>query len=218
MTKKLNYMALSVAVLLSASACKNQTNKTETQNFVSYVDSINQVEHIYTVENWESINNDYNEKIALLEQEIAIMNEEDKAKFEESKAKYAALKATYETKIAESNQNAVIDNKRLLRDRLFGEGVISEDLQFSFVNANNALSVFETFVNAVDANKAAYSREDWDEIKVLYEALNTRKNAIEKDLSGSDNRQIAVLKIKFASVYSTNRPSTKVDENAEAKR
>ncbi|MDP2174639.1 MAG: hypothetical protein Q8K70_01880 [Bacteroidota bacterium] len=218
MIKKINYMAFSVALFLSVTACTNQTKKTETQNFVSYVDSINQVDHTYTVENWESINNEYNQRIALLEQEIANMNEDEKAKLEESKAKYAALKTTYETKIAESNQANEIDSKYQLRNRLFGENVITEDLQFAFVNATNALNVFETFVNTVDANKDAYSRENWDEIKVLYEALNTRKNAIEKDLAGSDNRQIAVLKVKFASIYSIIRPMSKVDENAEAKR
>jgi hypothetical protein len=36
-----------------------------------------------------------------------------------------------------------------------------------------------------------YTREDWDEIKVLYEALDTRKNTVEKDLASSDNMKIA---------------------------
>ncbi len=66
-------------------------------------------------------------------------------------------------------------------------------------------------------NKSTYSREDWDEINVLYEALDTRKNAVEKDLKSADNMKIAGLKIRFASIAATHRGGTKVKENAEAK-
>lgn len=218
MTKKSNYIVLSVALLLGASACKNNAPKSETQNFITYVDSIDKVEHVYTVENWDNINNEYNQRIATLEQEVANMEEDEKARLEESKAKFAKLKANYEAKIAESSQTVIVNNKRQLRDRLFGQGVISEDMQFSFVTGKNALSVYETFVNTVVDNKESYSREDWDEIKVLYEALDTRKNAIEKDLATKDNLKIAALKIKFATVNTIDRSGSKVDENSEAKK
>ena len=66
-------------------------------------------------------------------------------------------------------------------------------------------------------NKDNYTREDWDEIKVLYEALDTRKNAVEKDLSGSDNLKIAGLKVRFASIKATHRGGTKGAENEAAK-
>ena len=56
------------------------------------------------------------------------------------------------------------------------------------------LSVYDRFVNTVKENREKYSSEDWDEIKTLYEALDTRKNEIEKDLQGSnDNLKIAKL-------------------------
>ena len=216
MTKSTSYIALTVALLIGASACKNQTSNSETNNFTRYVDSINQIEP--TAENWDAINNDYNQRVAVLEQQVANMEEDEKARLEESKAKFATLKANYEAKVAASSQASTIDGKTQLRNRLFGEGVITEDLQFAFVNATNALSVYETFVNTVDVNRDSYSREDWDEIKVLYEALDTRKNAIEKELTGSDNRQIASLKVKFSGINTTNRSGAKADENAEAKR
>ncbi len=218
MTKNSNYIVLSVALLLGASACKNNAPKSETQNFITYVDSIDKIEHVYTIENWDNINNDYNQRIAILEQEVATMEEDEKAKLEESKAKFAKLKANYEAKIAENSQTIVLDNKRQLRDRLFGQGVISEDMKFSFVTGKNALNIYETFVNTVDANKDSYSREDWDEIKVLYEALDTRKNAIEKDLATRDNLKIAALKVKFATINSLNRSGSKLEENSEAKK
>jgi hypothetical protein len=70
----------------------------------------------------------------------------------------------------------------------------------------------------VKKNQNSYSREDWDEIKVLYEALDTRKNEIEKDLPSSDNLKIAKLKVQFAAIKSVKRPLSKVEENEEAKK
>jgi hypothetical protein len=39
-----------------------------------------------------------------------------------------------------------------------------------------SLGVYDQFVNTVQTNKDKYSREDWDEIKLMYEALDSRKN------------------------------------------
>ncbi|MFN3641123.1 MAG: DUF6565 domain-containing protein, partial [Flavobacterium sp.] len=92
------------------------------------------------------------------------------------------------------------------------------DVSFSWVNKDNILKTFDHFVNTVYENKDSYSREDWDEIKMLYEALGTRKNTVEKEgLSSSDNLKIAGLKIKFAPMYTLNRMGAKAEENAEAK-
>ena len=89
---------------------------------------------------------------------------------------------------------------------------------FSWVNKTNILSVYENFVSTVEKNKDAYSREDWDEIKLLYEALDTRKNTVETEgLSSSDNSKIAGLKIKFAPMYTLNRMGSKAEENSDAK-
>jgi hypothetical protein len=223
MTKKLTLIAAAAAMIIGFSACKNKAHddaKLEATTFNSYVDSVNGMTHVYTEENWQAIDQGYNERVARLEQQISNMEAEDKAKTEESKAKYEALKAQYQQNLAAAKTNAAadVDSRQVLRDRLFGEGKISADMQFGFVNATNALSVYETFVNTVDANRDSYSREDWDEIKVLYEALDTRKNEIEKELSGPDNRKIASLKVKFAGIKAANRPGTKGDENADAKK
>ena len=66
-------------------------------------------------------------------------------------------------------------------------------------------------------NKNNYTREDWDEIKVLYEALDNRKNEVEKDLAGKDNMRIAALKIKFATIKALKRTAEKVEENTKSK-
>jgi hypothetical protein len=146
---------------------------------------------------------------------------EFRGRYPAEEEQYAALKATYETNIKEqemqTNFTATSDYRQVLRNSLFGEGMIGTDLQFGFVTASNLLSVFSNFVNTVSDNRNNYSREDWDEIKVLYEALDTRKNAVEKELPKGDNFKIAKLKIKFSSIKATHRGGTKAAENREAK-
>src|SRR5690606_15835834 len=95
----------------------------------------------------------------------------------------------------------------------------SADASYGWINKDNILSVYETFVNTVDANKDSYSREDWDEIKLMYEAIDTRKNTVEKEgLTNEDNTKIAGLKLKFAPLYTVNRMGAKSEENADAKK
>jgi hypothetical protein len=73
-------------------------------------------------------------------------------------------------------------------------------------------------VHAVEDNKDKYSREDWDEVKLMYEALDSRKNTVEKEgLSSEDNRKIAGLKLKFAPMYTLNRMGAKSGEMKRAK-
>jgi hypothetical protein len=53
----------------------------------------------------------------------------------------------------------------------------------------------------------------------MYEALDSRKNTVEKEgLSSKDNLKIAGLKIKFAAMAKVNRVGAKGDEMAEAKK
>ena len=90
-------------------------------------------------------------------------------------------------------------------------------MKFDYVTADNIHDVYKNFVNTVADNKDNFTREDWDEIKVLYEALDSRKNAVEKDLKTADNLKIAQLKIRFAAIKSLNRGGSKVVENEKAK-
>jgi hypothetical protein len=107
----------------------------------------------------------------------------------------------------------------MIRKSLLGSQYTGGDMKFEWINKDNILSVYQNFVDTVDKNKDSYSREDWDEIKLLYEAIDTRKNTVEKEgLTSSDNRKIAGLKLKFAPMYTVNRMGAKSEENAEAKK
>ena len=220
------YLVLSTAIgIIGFVACNNAANEEAEQDAAflnQYVDSVSNLTPVYTQENWTVIDNAYQERAMKAESKLAGLKAEDKAKAEASKVKYAELKATYAAKIKEREDAATAkaatpDYRQILRTNLFGEGKIGSDMQFGFVNGKNILSVYQNFVDKVADNKKKYTREDWDEIKVLYEALDTRKNEVEKDLASGDNMKIAGLKIRFASIVATHRGGAKVTENANSK-
>ncbi len=187
-----------------------------------YVDSVRDLKPVYTVSKWMAIDSGYQVRVVNAEASMSAMAEEDKKMAEASKAKYAELQKKYETTLKEQEEEAkraaeMSDYRRTLRANLFGEGVVGNDMKFDFVTAKNIKDVYEKFVGTVADNKKNYTREDWDEIKILYEALDSRKNEVEKDLATKDNMRIAALKIKFASIKMIARPAAKIDENIKSK-
>ncbi|MBK8787085.1 MAG: hypothetical protein IPN43_11500 [Chitinophagaceae bacterium] len=225
MTKtKLLIAAAIVSIGFTACNNENKEAKQDAEVLNMYVDSVENAAPVYTTENWTAIDNGYQERAAMAEKNMAALSAEEKAKAEASKARYEALKAKYELAIKEQEAknamqpgNTAPNFRKVLRDRLFGEGKIGDDMQFKFITADNILGVYQNFVDAVSDSKNNYTREDWDEINVLYEALDTRKNEVEKDLKTADNLKIAGLKIKYASIASTHRGGTKVKENTDSK-
>jgi len=211
---KINQLLLTTALIAGIGACTNN-KKTASSSLKHYVDSVNAAAPVYTEANWTVIDNDYQQRATLAAADEQSMSEADKKELEESRAKYAELKAKYDTELQKNR--SVIESKSALRNSLFGAGNIGEDMDFKFVTSANMLSVYQGFVDAVEVNKEYYTREDWDEIKVLYEALDTHKNKDEKNLATEDNMKIAGLKLKFAGVYTTYRSGSKGKENAEAK-
>ncbi len=220
------YLVLSTAIGISGFvACNNSANdeaKQDAAYLTQYVDSVATLTPVYTQENWTAIDNAYQERAMRAEGKLETLEAADKERAEASKVKYAELKANYAAKIKEREDVASAkantpDYRQTLRSGLFGDGKVGNDMKFDFVNGKNILSVYQNFVDKVADNKKNYTREDWDEIKVLYEALDTRKNEIEKDLAGSDNRKIAGLKIRFASIVATHRGGAKVRENEASK-
>ena len=218
-------MVLGIAVIaLGFTSCKDEkaveAEKT-VDSYVMYVDSLGNVASEDARENWEGIETTY--QLRSEEAQAALANMKDNTAAQErlaaATAKYEAMKAKYEAEVQENAKVAVAANpKQQLRNALFGEGKIGEDMNFSWVNKDNILGIYQNFVNTVDANKDSYSREDWDEVKLMYEALDSRKNTVEKEgLSGDDNRKIAGLKLKFAPMYTLNRMGAKNGEMQRAK-
>jgi hypothetical protein len=218
--KKTNlFLGLAIAALAFTS-CKDEkavAAEKSVDTYVVYVDSISNIDAAEAKTNWQAIDDSY--QIRVTEAELALENlkerEAAQARIDASKAKYEALKAQM---VADMQAEAAVNSKQVLRNALFGEGKIGDDMNFGWVNKDNILAVYQQFVDTADANKDNYSREDWDEIKLMYEALDSRKNTVEKEgLSSDDNRKIAGLKLKFAPMLTFNRVGAKTEEMKEAK-
>lgn len=201
-------------VLASCESSQNRAIESDLTRLDNYFDSVGNETSDYSRERWNEVKAEYDATIAKAEAEKNELSEETNRKLEEVKADFKALETRYETGIREKEE---ADYRRKLRTSLFGDPSLGNDKSFAWVTAQNAYSVYERFVNTVKDNKDNYSREDWDEIKVLYEALDTRKNEIENDLPKGDNGKIARKKIEFAAVKAVNRPFSKIEENEEAK-
>lgn len=221
---KSNSMFIGIAlVALGMSSCKNEKAEQaekSVQNFVVYTDSIDGVEAKEAAQNWEGIASTYQARMNDAEMALQDLKDKDAAqqKIDAGKIKYNTLKTSVENAKTQMTTDMKPNPKQQLRNGLFGEGKIGDDMDFSWVNAKNIHDVYQQFVHTAENNKDKYSREDWDEVKLMYEALDSRKNTVEKEgLTSSDNMKIAGLKIKFAAMYKVNRIGAKSEENAEAK-
>jgi hypothetical protein len=210
-------IALLVLGLTSCKDEKQERAQKTVDNYVIYVDSVKNVAAADLKDNWKSVEAEYDRRSQ--EAQAALADIKDNAaateKINASKIKYEEFKNEITAQFAPPAPSP----KQQLRDALFGAGKIGDDMSFNWVNAQNIHSVYQQFVHTVENNKDKYSREDWDEIKLMYEALDSRKNTVEKEgLSAEDNRKIAGLKVKFAPMYTVNRMGAKSEENKDAKK
>lgn len=210
-------------VALGFASCKDE-KETQAQKtvdtYVMYVDSLGNVASLDAKGDWQAIDADY--QMRSVEADAALANLKDKIAAQEridaSRAKYLELKAKVEADLAADQPAAVVNPKQQLRNALFGEGKIGDDMNFNWVNASNIHRVYQQFIHTAEDRKDSYSREDWDEVKLMYEALDSRKNTVEKEgLTAEDNRKIAGLKFKFAPMLKLNRMGAKSEEMKEAK-
>ncbi len=223
MTKNALKMGLFSLVLLGTFSCKNSENETANQRISeleSYVDSLKTVSAEDRAKNWDKISEDFNNKSASANEALANLDEETRTSSQErvtvTTTKYDEIKVSM---MPEKEAVAPVTTpSQLLRDRLFGAGKVGTDMNFAWVNKDNILNVYDTFFQAYKDNKGDFSREDYDEVKLMYEALDSRKNTVEKEgLSSEDNGKIASIKFKFAPMFKMNRIGAKSRENSESK-
>ena len=213
-------------VLLGLVSCKNEEKELADKRIMaleSYVDSLKAVSAVDLETNWEQISTDYEMKSTDANDAMAKLDENSRttsqAKINASNAKYDEIKVTVASSVEAKKMAATPPNaKRVLRDKLFMPGQMGDDMSFSWVNKDNILSVYDKFFESYKTNKGSFTREDYDEIKLMYEALDNRKNTVEKEgLSSEDNGKIASIKFKFGPMFKVNRMGAKSDENQEAK-
>jgi len=219
--KKIKLTFVLIATAIAFLSCKNEKQEKAEKSlhaYAQYVDSISAIAKGQAFENWETIEKDYSKLKIEAQNSLAETNNETKLKtnFDASTTKYEE----YKNDITSEKENMEANNMKTKKYKiLFGPNYVNDDMKFNWVNKDNILSVYDNFVNTVHKNKDSYSREDWDEIKLVYEALDNRKNTVEKEgLTSHDNNKIALLKLKFAPMFTIKRMEAKSDENAEAKK
>jgi len=216
---KKSTLLLGVALIsLGFTSCKDEKEAQADKavdTYVVYVDSIEKAAVDDAQTDWDQVDAVY--QLRMNEAEASLAYSKDSIQAQErmmaSRNKYEALKTKMVVVAA-----PVPNSKQQLRNALFGEGKIGDDMNFSWVNAANIHDVYQSFIHTAENNKDSYTREDWDEIKLMYEALDSRKNTVEKEgLSKEDNRKISGLKFKFAPMLKVNRMGEKSKEMHEAK-
>lgn len=216
----------STLIALGFSSCKDKEDEVAEKRIAAlenYVDSLKTVSAEDMETNWDQIAEDFDRKTAEANEALATLDEEKRATSQSrvatSASKYDEFKATINAKVnAKEVVAATPGPKQALRDRLFGAGKIGDDMSFAWVNKSNILKVYDTFYQSYKDNKESFSREDYDEIKLMWEALDARKNTVETEgLSSEDNNKIASIKMKFAPMFKVNRIGAKSRENTDAK-
>jgi len=214
--KKRNLFLGMAVIAFGFTACtdKKVTDAEETvDTYVEYVDSVGNIAPEDARANWQAIDESY--QMRAMNAEAALSNLKEK---EAAQVRIDASRAKYEALQAELAAAAIVSQKQQMRNALFGEGKIGDDMNFNWVDKDNILAIYDNFVTTVDINKDSYTREDWDEIKLLWEGLDSRKNTVEKEgLTSEDNRKTASLKIKFGPMLKMNRIGAKSDEMQDAK-
>ncbi|WP_445457778.1 hypothetical protein [Flavobacterium sp. HNIBRBA15423] len=211
-----------LVVAVSLTACTDEKElqaKKDVAMYTNYVDSVSNIEMETAANEWNEIEKDYNR--LKMNAENSLTGVEESKNLKESIDNATVRYEEYKVKVVSEKEKADMENTKIsIRKTLLGDGYDgSSDMTFTWVNKDNILSVYDNLVTTVEKNKDSYSREDWDEIKLIYEALDSRKNTVEKEgLSSEDNRKIAALKLRFAPMYTVNRMGAKSEENQEAKK
>ncbi|NCO63985.1 MAG: hypothetical protein GW839_13450 [Flavobacteriales bacterium] len=205
------------AIFTSCKDTQKDVAQERVDKYTMYIDSVSNVTSAEATKNWKTIESNYQKNKEEANNAIVDVKEntEMQASIDESTDQFLVFKAKVK---AETEAMQAENLKVMMRQTLLGTGFDNNDMKFTWIHKDNILSVYQNFVDTVEKNKDSYSREDWDEIKLLYEAIDTRKNTVENEgLTSEDNRKIAGLKLKFAPMYTFNRMGAKSSENAEAK-
>lgn len=224
---KKNVMKVNIlcAILLVLVSCKNEKKELADKRIKElemYVDSLKTVNTLEREKNWQLLSGEYDRKSDYADEAVLELNEAEREKSQEqlenSKTRYNEIKKSVYTEIEKNKVVAKPSMKQMLRNRFFESGKIGEDMNFSWVTKDNILKTYENFFSTYKNNKSNFSREDYDEVKLMYEALDSRKNTVEKEgLTTADNTSIGAIKLKFATMFKINRIGAKARENDASK-
>ena len=221
MKKRILQLGLLCGLLVTVMSCENKEKELADEKIAdlqTYIDSLEDVKTADAEANWDKISTEFDRKNQESNEAVSKLGDDMKAsnqaRIDSINTRYVVIKTSVES----AKVPVKLNPNQKLRNMFFGVDKIGEDMNFAWVNKDNILDVYQKFFDSYKANKGDFSREDYDETKLIYEALDSRKNTVEKEgLSSSDNMKIASIKFKFAPMFKMNRIGAKTRENEEAK-
>ncbi len=218
----MNKIIITVFAIVALVACNNGTNKQElsaqVENLQKWIDSVKTANVVYDSTTWVALDGQYKAATADLTANADKLKEEEKAKLEASQKSWEEYKIAYVAKMEESTKASEPamtgfndEAKIVMAKTIFGEVAMMNTMDFSWVNASNILSTYNGFYEKFKANQSSYDADQLAYVKALYEALDTRKNEVEKEkaFKGSDNIKIAQTKTKFAVLFASEKTGSK---------
>jgi hypothetical protein len=198
--KKIIFAGLCAAVIFTS--CENEAQKRSrktVKELTSYVDSVKKLSPDYSDEFWKNIEDGYKERDAKATALESNMLQSDKKELEDTRNKFMDYQSRYEDEKIKYDNKITQDKRQKMLNDFFGEGKAA-DLTFAWVNETNIIDVYKNFVSKVNDNKDSYNKQDWDEINMIMDGLDNRKEAIEKSLSNKQNLKIKEYKAKFSAI------------------
>lgn len=211
--KTIVVLAIVAVTIVSCKKADKKTLNSSVDNYTAYIDSVSNVSAADASLHWKEIENSIKNQKSKIKKELQRTTSKRKYEQEIEKAskKYNILK---ENIFIEKEKDSVKYAQKALRNSLFKTTNMGDELNFNWVNKNNILGVYDQFITTVAEQKSSFSREEWDDIKSLYEMLDKRKNIVEKEgLTTSDNIKITALKGQFATMYTINGTQAKTKDS-----
>ena len=211
MKNQLLIILITISSIAFTSCSEEKKADKDYEDYKEYVsETRDSVDHLYDRE-WNELENEYNEKKMKAEAKMNEWNEATRSEFVALQNDWEAFREKYDD---EHNRRAMEIKTAAIENDILPQGIAAD---MSNVTTANILDVHTHFVSYVSDHRDEFTREQWDRIEFIWEALDTKKNEVEKELKSGDNLKIAEQKVKYGAIKATNRPVAKAEENAEAK-
>lgn len=219
--KKLVLLAIAAVGVI---ACNNNTEVQDQGSPISgleaWLDSIDNLGDV-SADQMAAIEAEYNTATAGLDMEG--MSEEDKKALDLAKGRWETFKlnnASMDEEGGEEMGEEVViteEHKKEIYTEFLGDVSMADANDYSFMTAENALSVYQNFADKAKMHKDDYNSDDWNFVKAIYEKIDARKNEVEGTLKGADNLKIAKIKAGLAPMFKIGKIKAKIEEKVDQK-
>lgn len=218
--KPLYTLLLASGILFTAGACSRtetdseSTTETTTTNpamesdaaYTSYRNYVEEAERdtVYTYAPDRDWNKEIADREAAYNQQLTEVDKYATNYDEARKAELEDLKTRYNTNWQTRRETyASYGRASTMRPELLSIEENATDL--SSLTAANIRAAYENFVRVVENNKKNYTNADWQIVEQSWNELDTRKNAIQTELSGKDKLEIGKAKTKYIAMKSASK-------------